>query len=246
MSAETFLTDFHHVATIGATPANGVDRQAATAEDKQTRDWFAGFAADRGWEVRVDGIGNMFALLEFDPRRAVRAHRLAPGQPAARRPVRRRVRGDRRAARGRAGGPARAEACRPGPTRRAQPRGGQLVQRGGRPLRPLHHGQLGVRRADGRVQDAGGQGPGRHHRRRGAGGHRLPRRRRAARGGRLRRDPHRAGPDPGARGPAPSARSTTAGTRRSWTSRSSASSPTPGPPRWPTGTTRWSPPRRWC
>ena len=67
MSAETFLADFHHVATIGATPANGVDRQAATPEDKQTRDWFAGFAADHGWEVRVDGIGNMFALLEWTP-----------------------------------------------------------------------------------------------------------------------------------------------------------------------------------
>ncbi|GAA3702430.1 M20 family metallo-hydrolase [Arthrobacter ginkgonis] len=67
MSAETFLADFHHVATIGATPASGVDRQAATAEDKQTRDWFAGFAADHGWEVRVDGIGNMFALLEWTP-----------------------------------------------------------------------------------------------------------------------------------------------------------------------------------
>ncbi|MGF9660513.1 M20 family metallo-hydrolase [Arthrobacter crystallopoietes] len=67
MSADAFLQDFHHVATIGATPNNGVDRQAATEEDRRTRDWFAGFAAERGWEVRVDGIGNMFALLEFRP-----------------------------------------------------------------------------------------------------------------------------------------------------------------------------------
>lgn len=67
MSDARFLQDFHHVATIGATPAGGVDRQAATAGDRQTRDWFAGFAESRGWEVRVDGIGNMFALLEWTP-----------------------------------------------------------------------------------------------------------------------------------------------------------------------------------
>lgn len=67
MGATEFLTDFHHVATFGATDNNGVDRQAATPEDKLSRDWFAAFAADRGWELRVDGIGNMFALVEFVP-----------------------------------------------------------------------------------------------------------------------------------------------------------------------------------
>lgn len=67
MSAETFLTDFHHVAAIGATPAGGVDRQAATPEDKQMRDWFVAFAAERGWPVRVDSIGNLFALVEWQP-----------------------------------------------------------------------------------------------------------------------------------------------------------------------------------
>lgn len=62
-----FLEDFHHVATFGATDAEGVHRLAATAEDKLSRDWFAAFAAARGWQVRVDGIGNMFALAEFTP-----------------------------------------------------------------------------------------------------------------------------------------------------------------------------------
>ncbi|MBX9922076.1 MAG: M20 family metallo-hydrolase [Mycolicibacterium frederiksbergense] len=62
-----FLTDFHHVATFGATANDGVDRQAATAEDKLSRDWFATFAAERDWELRVDGIGNMFALIEWVP-----------------------------------------------------------------------------------------------------------------------------------------------------------------------------------
>lgn len=67
MSDTTFLTDFHHVATIGATENSGVERQAATEADKATRDWFAAFAAERKWEVRVDGIGNMFGLVELIP-----------------------------------------------------------------------------------------------------------------------------------------------------------------------------------
>jgi N-carbamoyl-L-amino-acid hydrolase len=67
LDASRFLADFHHVATFGATANDGVDRQAATPEDKLSRDWFAAFAAQRGWELRVDGIGNMLALIEFVP-----------------------------------------------------------------------------------------------------------------------------------------------------------------------------------
>ncbi|MER5391592.1 M20 family metallo-hydrolase [Saccharopolyspora sp. NPDC002686] len=67
MSSESFLTDFHQVAAIGATPANGVERQAATPEDKEMRDWFVAFAEARGWSVRVDSIGNLFALVEWHP-----------------------------------------------------------------------------------------------------------------------------------------------------------------------------------
>ncbi len=58
---DAFLSDFHEVATIGATESGGVERQSATPEDKQTRDWFVGFAKARGWETGVDGIGNLFA-----------------------------------------------------------------------------------------------------------------------------------------------------------------------------------------
>ena len=65
--ADAFLTDFHEVAKIGATPNGGVDRQAATAEDRQTREWFRAFAEARGWELRVDGIGNQLALIELRP-----------------------------------------------------------------------------------------------------------------------------------------------------------------------------------
>lgn len=58
---DAFLSDFHEVAKIGATESGGVERQSATPEDKQTRDWFVGFAKERGWETGVDGIGNLFA-----------------------------------------------------------------------------------------------------------------------------------------------------------------------------------------
>jgi len=67
MSTAAFLKDFHHVATIGATANNGVDRQAATPEDARTRDWFANWVRHAGWGLRVDTIGNMFGLLEWTP-----------------------------------------------------------------------------------------------------------------------------------------------------------------------------------
>lgn len=58
---DTFLANFHHVATIGATDAGGVERQAATSEDRQTREWFTSFAREHQWETGVDKIGNLFA-----------------------------------------------------------------------------------------------------------------------------------------------------------------------------------------
>ncbi len=64
-SDSVFLADFHHVSTIGATARNGVDRQAATAEDARTRDWMSAWVEKHGFDLRVDAIGNMFACLEF-------------------------------------------------------------------------------------------------------------------------------------------------------------------------------------
>jgi len=63
--AADFLTDFHLVATIGATPHNGVDRQAATVDDATSRAWFSNWVTDAGYTLKVDGIGNMFALIEW-------------------------------------------------------------------------------------------------------------------------------------------------------------------------------------
>lgn len=62
---ERFLTNFHEVSEIGATAAGGVHRQAATPEDQETRNWFASFAAARGWPIECDHIGNMFAFVQL-------------------------------------------------------------------------------------------------------------------------------------------------------------------------------------
>lgn len=64
-SVQRFLKNFHDVATIGATQAGGVHRQAATPEDQRTRDWFTSFAAERNWPIEVDHIGNMFAVVKL-------------------------------------------------------------------------------------------------------------------------------------------------------------------------------------
>ncbi|RNE49310.1 M20 family metallo-hydrolase [Corynebacterium alimapuense] len=64
---QAFLADFHDTYQFGATPANGVDRQAGTREDGQIRDWFRERAIAAGMEVRVDSVGNLFALYNWDP-----------------------------------------------------------------------------------------------------------------------------------------------------------------------------------
>lgn len=69
MTAELadFLASWREMEQIGATDAGGVERQAATEADRQTRDWFCRFAQRRGWSTVVDGIGNLFALITFTP-----------------------------------------------------------------------------------------------------------------------------------------------------------------------------------
>lgn len=62
-----FLRDFVTMSTFGATARGGVDRQAATVEDAQTRSWFSGLLASHGFAVETDPIGNIFGLLELVP-----------------------------------------------------------------------------------------------------------------------------------------------------------------------------------
>ena len=50
------------MAKIGATPAGGCNRQALTELDKQGRDLFVTWAQDAGCSVRVDELGNIFAV----------------------------------------------------------------------------------------------------------------------------------------------------------------------------------------
>lgn len=62
-----FLDDFVTMSSFGATDNLGVDRQAATAADGQTRDWFTGLLRSNGFTVDIDPIGNIFGLLELVP-----------------------------------------------------------------------------------------------------------------------------------------------------------------------------------
>ncbi|WP_040703069.1 M20 family metallo-hydrolase [Nocardiopsis salina] len=67
LDAEEFLTDFHHTTRYGATDNGGIDRQAATVPHGEVRDWFESRAVERGFEVRTDTIGNVFAVKEWIP-----------------------------------------------------------------------------------------------------------------------------------------------------------------------------------
>jgi N-carbamoyl-L-amino-acid hydrolase len=62
-----FLDDFRTMSTFGATPGGGVDRQAASLADGETRDWFASWLSANGFTVRTDAIGNLFGLIELVP-----------------------------------------------------------------------------------------------------------------------------------------------------------------------------------
>ena len=64
---EALLDDFAALSAIGATPAGGVERQAATPADGRTRAWLRRWLEERGFTVVVDRIGNLFGLYELVP-----------------------------------------------------------------------------------------------------------------------------------------------------------------------------------
>lgn len=66
-TADDLLTDFRTMSKFGATAAGGVERQAATPEDRANRAWLRSWLFDRGFQVSNDSIGNMFGLYEFTP-----------------------------------------------------------------------------------------------------------------------------------------------------------------------------------
>lgn len=64
---QSFLDDFAAMSEFGATPAGGVERQAATHADAAQRAWLSRWLTDRGFRMEYDGIGNQFGLLEQKP-----------------------------------------------------------------------------------------------------------------------------------------------------------------------------------
>ena len=56
------LWDAHiEMAVFGATPKGGMGRLALTDDDKKARDFFIKWSQEAGCELRVDGVGNIFA-----------------------------------------------------------------------------------------------------------------------------------------------------------------------------------------
>ncbi|MGW1677320.1 M20 family metallo-hydrolase [Saccharopolyspora sp. NPDC002376] len=61
------LDDFAELSAFGATPAGGVERQAATSADGEQRAWLHEWLTSRGFEVRYDAVGNQFGLFTIVP-----------------------------------------------------------------------------------------------------------------------------------------------------------------------------------
>jgi N-carbamoyl-L-amino-acid hydrolase len=62
-----FLADFAELSAIGATPAGGVHREAATAADGLAREWLRDWFAAHGLSCLVDSVGNMYGCAELSP-----------------------------------------------------------------------------------------------------------------------------------------------------------------------------------
>jgi len=61
------LTHFmDQISTFGATPEGGLNREAGTRDHAAARDWFFGELRRRGYQTRVDAIGNVFAILQAE------------------------------------------------------------------------------------------------------------------------------------------------------------------------------------
>lgn len=64
---DEYLNDFEAMSEHGRTAGGGVDRQAATAADHETRAWFAEWLREHGLRVTTDEIGNQFGCAELVP-----------------------------------------------------------------------------------------------------------------------------------------------------------------------------------
>ena len=60
-----FLRDMHDVSAFGATAEGGLNREAASADDGRARDWLRARCVAEGMPVTIDGVGNMYAILDI-------------------------------------------------------------------------------------------------------------------------------------------------------------------------------------
>ncbi|AQA04914.1 Zn-dependent hydrolase [Mycobacterium sp. MS1601] len=67
LSDHAFLQDFAELSAIGATPAGGVHREAATAADGLAREWLRDWLLRHGMSCLVDSVGNMYGCAEAVP-----------------------------------------------------------------------------------------------------------------------------------------------------------------------------------
>ena len=51
---------------IGNNENNGIDRVALTSEDKKGRDYFIELLKANNFEIKIDSIGNIFGLMNFN------------------------------------------------------------------------------------------------------------------------------------------------------------------------------------
>jgi N-carbamoyl-L-amino-acid hydrolase len=67
LSDQAFLKDFAELSALGATPAGGVHREAATPADGLAREWLRAWFHTHGLSCRVDSVGNMYGCAELTP-----------------------------------------------------------------------------------------------------------------------------------------------------------------------------------
>ncbi len=65
--AEQFQQLFSASSQLGATPAGGLHRLAASREDGLARDHLKAWMQEQQLDVRIDQVGNLFGLATFDP-----------------------------------------------------------------------------------------------------------------------------------------------------------------------------------
>ncbi|WP_223427472.1 Zn-dependent hydrolase [Tateyamaria pelophila] len=65
---DLFSSFMEKISDFGSTSDGGLNREAGTTDHGLARDWFFGQLRDRGYQIRIDEIGNVFAVLEANAR----------------------------------------------------------------------------------------------------------------------------------------------------------------------------------